>query len=45
MPFIWPEVQDLTKEQFSFKTFFTMQLGYRHCLATIAFILDNFCDD
>jgi len=34
------EVQTLATMQSSFKIFFIMQLGHRHCLATILFILD-----
>ena len=37
--FICHEAQALAKKQSSFKVFFT-QLGHRHCLATIAFVLD-----
>jgi len=34
------EAQALAKKQFTFKVFFITQLGRRHCLATITFILD-----
>jgi len=34
------EAQALAKKQFSFKVFFTAQLGHGHCLATIAIILN-----
>jgi len=37
--FICREAQALAKKQSSFKVCFT-QLGHRHCLATVAFILD-----
>jgi len=34
------EAQALAKQQSSFKGFFIMRLGHRHCLATVAHILD-----
>ena len=39
--FVCLEAQALAKKQFSFKVFFITQLGHRHCLAAIAFILNS----
>jgi len=38
--FVCLEAQALAKMQFGFEVFFITQLGHRHCLATITFILD-----
>jgi len=43
--FICLEAQSFAKKQSSFKVFFITQLRHRHCLATIAFIVDIHCDD
>jgi len=38
--FVCLEAQALATKQFTFKVFFITHLGHRHCLVTIAFILD-----
>jgi len=38
--FICLETEALAKKQFSLKVFFITQLGNRHCLATITFVLN-----
>jgi len=39
--FVCFEAHALAKKQFSFKVFFITDPGHKHCLATIAFILDG----
>jgi len=38
--FVCLETEALAKKQFSLKVFFVTQLGNRHCLAIITFVLD-----
>jgi len=38
--FVYIEAQTLTKKRSHFNVIFITQLSHRHCLATIAFILD-----
>jgi len=40
--FIRLESQTFAEKQSSFKVFYVMQIGHRHCLATIAFFLDMY---
>jgi len=39
--FVCLETEALAKKQFSLKVFFVTQLGNRHCLTIIKFVLDR----